>query len=287
MNRGKKMGLAIAGGLIVCGCILISLVSMKSGITGIYVDTSWKIKTVEKDNNYDYDSPNLKDITEIEVDIRDQNILIESSEDEFFHVHIDNSSEEGLDVQTDNGKIYISDNRPARFISWDFSFFSGDRSNAVTIYIPDGSSLEECNLKTSDGNIISKAEVNTKKAVFKTSAGNITVTNLESDDTDLHTSDGNISLSGKLRNNIILKTSSGNIEVEGSCEGTFSAQSSDGNISLITDAKRANSSITCKTSDGVIRINDDKMGSKYSETNSRENIYNLKTSDGNIEIEIK
>ena len=286
MKKVTKIWMIIAGAAIGIGAILMIVASTIGGVTGVYLDSDWKIRTIRPEDSETYDSEPMKDIKEIAVNLHDDNIVIRESGDEYFHVHVDSTFGGRSDVSEENGKLSVEQNSYKRFVSIDFTFRPWRRQDEVIVYVPRNADLKELKLKTSDGNITLEAAMTSQKTEVVTSSGNISVMDLKSNDTTIQSSDGNIVSNGAFVNSTSIKTSSGNITATGSYQGQVKLKTSDGNVGMTISEKRADSSIHAKTSDGTVRINNSKVGNDFEEKNASKNSYELKTSSGNVTIEI-
>lgn len=284
MKKSKKIWLGISASAILAGFLLIYISRVFGGSDGFYMGSDWRLQRINEEHS-EYISEPLKNIKEIIVNMSSYDIKIKPSKDEYFYAEIKSFVDEEMEIDIEHETLSIMQKPKVRFLY--FNIFGWEYSYEIILYVPEGAEINNLKVTTLDGNIDSEVNMTSKVTELKTSSGNITATGLTSKNTDLKTSDGNITIEGIFLDETTLKTSSGDITAAGSYMKKASFKTSDGSIRFTTDTERGNSSITAKTSDGVVRINDNKVGKYLQEINSSNHEFQLKTSSGNITIDMK
>lgn len=288
MKKSTRIGLMIAG-----ICIGLGIIFAVTGIlTGAKSGVSLGLDGLHilDDERYTYESERVKGIKDIKLSVDNAALEFLTSEDDTFRVSIDLwSSHNKPEVRIEGALISVTQSPD---FSWNFLQFDFvnwikyiGTENKVTVYVPKDASLDQIDVRTSNGRIEIDTDLSVNTLKADTSNGAILLSEVECTDyADIHTSNGKIQCNGTFSGKTELKTSNGKIELAGTYLGGIRCKTSNGAVDADFDGLKRDYNLEAHTSNGNVRIDGNKMGDDYSEDNRAQNDLDIKTSNGSITI---
>lgn len=301
MKKSTKIWLSVAGACILIGVVLAVLGRVFGAKNGVYyVNGKFKVKEDFKN----YTSEKLKGVQNIDIDISEMAILVkESTGDQFyFEMHYMDDGNEPEITTTQNEIKVTQKSRIGGF--WFVLPFDDISNQELILYIPKNTKFNNLNLSTRNGRIVIEPELTseqinavssngrietgeltiTKKAYFKTTNGIISCNGIFAGKTEVVSSNGKITCKGSFSGDTTLDTSNGAVDISGMLKGNVKCESSNGSVDVTTNLKLDHYDITAKTSNGSVRINDNKVDDNYRSNKQSEDSIQIKTSNGSIRM---
>lgn len=221
-NKGKRIYLIIIWVITLCVILF--------GVYRFVGSGSWNIFNFGTGKYVDKTEDITPDITELDVDVRSANVIIQEGDTASIAYTFPEESE--VSILQENGKVSFRENSDKINVN-----FFGSGKKEVIITVPRDRQLVRINTKTD--------------------SGNVEIGNVKCDDIITSQDSGNIRLNNVVARNLKAEADSGNIEVNGSIEKT-EAKVDSGNIKLDGDLHV----ITAKADSGNITINSKKSESE-------------------------
>ena len=230
---------------------------------------------------YSKKSEDFSDISALDIDLGNRNLVIEESEDDKTHLTYYQGKEasERIVTSANHGTLKIQQPRPLITFGWSsgirsiLNFFDneGGRST-VTLSLPKGTKLSTLKGNSSLGDV-SLSGLSVQKLDLSLSAGSLTVKNSTISTGDLSNSLGDVSLSDLTIQKLDLKLSSGSVTIDNTTVEKGYLANSLGDINL-------NKS---KLSDSTIKLS---SGSINSQQLTLSGDINIDNSLGDIELNL-
>lgn len=230
---------------------------------------------------YSKKSEDFSDISALDIDLGNRNLVIEESEDDKTHLTYYQGKEasERIVTSANQGTLKIQQPRPLITFGWSsgirsiLNFFDneGGRST-VTLSLPKGTKLSTLKGNSSLGDV-SLSGLSVQKLYLSLSAGSLTVKNSTISTGDLSNSLGDVSLSDLAIQKLDLKLSSGSVTIDNTTVEKGYLANSLGDINL-------NKS---KLSDSTIKLS---SGSINSQQLTLSGDINIDNSLGDIELNL-
>lgn len=230
---------------------------------------------------YSKKTEDFSDISALDIDLGNRNLVIEESEDDKTHLTYYQGKEasERIVTSANQGTLKIQQPRPLITFGWSsgirsiLNFFDneGGRST-VTLSLPKGTKLSTLKINSSLGDV-SLSGLTVQKLYLSLSAGSLTVKNSTISTGDLSNSLGDVSLSDLTIQKLDLKLSSGSVTIDNTTVEKGYLANSLGDINL-------NKS---KLSDSTIKLS---SGSINSQQITLSGDINIDNSLGDIELNL-
>lgn len=141
-------------------------------------------------------------------------------------------------------------------------------------------------IKTSSGNIVIKNVSDGRDLTIEASSGDVDMTDCNFKSISKKTSSGDSEFSGVKADSFKLEANSGNTEISGADVCDIESESNSGNVDIRLSGKRQDVNYDIRVNTGDIKINGGEYDDDYSENNDSDKTVKVKTSSGDIEINI-
>lgn len=197
-------------------------------------------------------------ISELHIDITTQDILIESSPDDFFHIKYYNGKGNNQIISTvQNEKWYITEKGNTHYsgLDWIINVMKNGLDNhPICIQIPNGKILQSFSLQATSGDV-AVSHLQTQKGTIELSSGDLTMRHCHLQQTDVTLTSGDIHLAHVKLTDCKLSLVSGDFDTHSlEIAGKTFIQTTSGDISL--HLLRHDFSYDLETVHGDISISD-------------------------------
>ncbi len=310
MSRYVKIAL----GLIAMGIVLAGIGSFLGG-NGFFITNKLDTHSVEDMQLFEYENMEIGGLDSIDINVSNVPVTFCKASGDKFGVEV-NYQVVDLDdvtVSVEDGELSVVAKHENYWWSFDFSFFEGrDVEEYVIVYIPEGKSLDDINVSTSNASvtmkemqcIVNEFDINTSNAdvtlsgvtvtdslVVDTSNGQIRLDAacVCENDAKLITSNGQVDVIGGVFNRLEVKSSNGeiNLDVAEVLDKRFiKVDTSNAPISVTLNNGEGEADIKADTSNGEVYINGKSVGDDdYEHAVSGGVRLELDTSNADIRIE--
>lgn len=283
MKKGIVIWLIVALALIVSGAGIFAVGIVLGGSKNVSFDKNGlKIGTGD---DFHYESENLDEISEINIDVSNLKVVIAPSDGDYYRVKCDAYGvHEEPQIEIENGVLTVKQEEKFMVFNFDFSF--DFRPNVMTIYVPDYSDFKNITINSSNSAIRFEQAVNVDYVNIDTSNGAIYIEKMTCNKRlNVKTSNGAIDCEGTFNGGATLKTSNGAIDIAGKYAEGVEAKTSNGRISASIEGRRKDYNLNLDTSNGTMRIDGNKVGDDYRESNKSNYEIYLKSSNGSIDVD--
>jgi len=276
------------------GIILVIVGSIVLGVAALQVGGNWERLSSVTPFEEKYFTTSAE-ITRIEVDVDNVEVIVEPSDDDGVHVvYFENNRMTYEIKEGSNQKLTIKNKFSNNISDW-VGINISEGENYLKILVPSDSKVE-IDIEGSNGSI-SVEDIQLSKALIKTSNAKISLQDVDVlDRFEVKTSNGKIELINVSGNNIIVKTSNGRIEADNvtmadklelttsnsaidvyeiSAGNLIELKTSNANISGRITGKKEDFRINSSTSNGSNNLGNSDGGSKS---------LRVETSNGSIDI---
>lgn len=231
-NKGKRIYLIIIWS--------ITLIVILFGIYRFIGNGAWNIFSFGSGKYVEKTEDLSADITELDVDVRSANVIIEEGNTPSIYYSFPEKSE--ISILNENGKVSFRENSNNN----NLVLFGNGKKKEVRITVPRDRQLSKINAKTHSGNI----DINNVKCddiITNLDSGNLKISSVTSRNLKTDADSGNIIVNSNIEN-VDATADSGNIEFDGNIE-KINVKADSGNINLkgdyhIIDAKADSGNIT-------------------------------------------
>lgn len=238
-NRGKRIYLIIIW--------VITLIVILFGIFRFIGNGAWNIFSFGSGKYVEKTEDLSADITELDVDVRSANVIIEEGNTPGIWYSFPESSK--INILNENGKVSFRENSDKD----NFTFF-GNGKKEVRITVPRDRQLTRISTKTHSGNIIVNSSI--ENVDVEADSGNIEV-NGNIGNVDVEADSGNIKVNGNIEK-INVKADSGNINLKGDYH-IIAGKADSGNITIDSKRPEAEMILNLDVDSGKITVN----GNRY------------------------
>jgi len=188
------------------------------------------------------------DITELDVDVRSANVIIEEGNTPSIYYSFPEKSE--ISILNENGKVSFRENSNNN----NFVLFGNGKKKEVRITVPRDRQLTRISTKTHSGNTIVNSSI--ENVDVEADSGNIEV-NGNIENVDVEADSGNIEVNGDIEK-INVKADSGNINLKGNYH-IIAGKADSGNITIDSKRPEAEMILNLDVDSGKISVN----GNRY------------------------
>lgn len=289
MKKWTKVLCITAASLIGVGLLFLICGILLGAESGVYLEKGG-LKLIKAGEPFTYENLNIEKVQNVYIDVGNAKVELKPSTGNTYGLQVSLSSGENTpDIHTDNGEIRVEQKSKLRLFQIGFNFWElfNPHSNVVTIYVPEKAELSSIKIYTSNGAIETETAFTTRTVDIDTSNGKIDITGLIcKEKTQIKTSNGAVHCDGVFDGETNIKTSNGRINASGIYRGEITCKTSNGAIEFQTNLPEKAYNIETETSNGSIRVNDDKVGDDYEKhSQEAEHELKLKTSNGSISVD--
>lgn len=271
MNKFQKIikyvAIAFAVYLAICiiGAIVTGVLAISTGMFGIsLIKDSVEDQAIE---GVQY----LEGFSKLDLEIVASNLKIKA-EGESYRVEYSQVSE-STKIGNNDGTLKITDDR---------KIITPTNGGIITIYVPEGTALEEIELEMGAGNV-NIENINSKKVDFSFGAGSVGVKNLVSANAKIECGAGQVIIEDSDLTNTELDTGVGKLVFSGYMKGKSNVNCGIGEVDLILAGGADLYTIDADKGIGDIKINGNKVGDE-SITGNGENKVSIDGGIGSIEV---
>lgn len=245
-------------------------------------------------------SYSVDDITDIDIDLGGENLIIAESEDEYIWIE-NNSGNNKIKYGKEGRKFKLYSKTGIRL--WkNVNITKG----SIRLYLPKGLILDSIDMDVGAGKMESSAleadeisldigagEFNIKSIMARevdisVGAGKVTIENISASEADISVGAGSLDMTGLDAGDLTLEVGMGSIDVEGRISGDADLECGMGNISMKLQGLESEYNYILEAAMGNIRIGDSKYSGLASERrvdNGSRSTFDVECAMGNIEID--
>ncbi len=256
MSRYVKIAL----GLIVVGIVLAGIGSFLGG-SGFFITNRLDTHSVEDLQLFEYENMEIGGLDSIDISVSNVPVTFRATKGDKFGVEVKYQviDLDDVTVSVDEGELSVVAKHENYWWSFDFSFFEDkDIEEYVIVYVPEGKSLEDVNVSTSNASV----EVEDLQCIIN--------------EFDINTSNAGVTLSGvTVTDSLVIDTSNGPIRLDSACVCRKEAKliTSNGQVDVINAEINQ---LEVKTSNGEINLDiaklDDRRYIKADTSNAKINV---------------
>lgn len=261
---------AIAFGLYlaisIIGAIVTGVLAITTGIYGIsLISDRTEIERVDSQNVFEQ-------FSKMDLEIAASNVVIKAEGDvykvETYQVP------ENTEIRNNNGKLEIKDTKKITMA----------QESMITIYVPEGTVLEELELEMGAG-VVEMQNINSDKIDFNFGAGSVNIKKLVSANAEIECGAGQVVIEDADLTNTKLDTGVGKLVYSGYMKGNSKINCGIGEVDLNLAGGNEFYTIDAEKGIGDIKINENKIANETI-TGSGENKISIYGGIGSINIEM-
>ncbi len=228
-------------------------------------------------------------VNKIDVDADNLRVEFVQSGDDNYYIEYSVEDDYAVPKVTyDNGTLKVKQEERHFFINLDFSNWFSGQERYLKVYVPKDAKLDTVDIKTSNGRIEIKQQIELGTLKADTSNGSVSLADVTcTGKTDIKTSNGAVKCGGTFKDEVVIKTSNGSVTLEGSYNDDVDVKTSNGRINADIDGDIEDYNLDIDTSNGSITVNGDKKSDDYSRDVDADKEIKLKSSNGSIELDIE
>lgn len=271
MNKFQKIikyvaiAFALYLAVAIIGAIVTGVLAISTGIFGISI-----IKDSVQDQPIE-GVQYLEGFSKVDLEIVASNLQIKAEGDSYRveYAQVSNSTK----ISNKDGELKVTDNR---------KIITPTNGGVITIYVPEGSELEEVELEMGAGNVEIE-NINSKKIDFSFGAGSVAVKNLVAANSKIECGAGQVIIEESDLTNTDLDTGVGKLVYSGYMKGKSNINCGIGEVDLNLAGGPDLYSIDADKGIGDIKINGNKVDDE-SVTGNGENKISIDGGIGSIEV---
>ena len=291
MNKLLKYGLAFL--LIGLGVVLMVSATSNSTVFG-FTDENYTLH----EESYSFDAFN-----DVDLDFQNRKVYILESSDDEIHVKFYTHEKDMFEYSDLDNELTITISRKWYYNIFSFDIFSNREFFKVYLYLPTTSTVENIDVKSSNGLLslnvndtfdfiklktsngrIDIQNVQANNVVATSSNGSINIKNLNvNDKIDLYTSNGEVSIEDVISPIIEANTSNGKINAENIVSDDIDLDTSNGDVFLSIIGEKDEYRVTLSTSNGSKTYDGLKVASGTINSEATKPI-RLDSSNGDVEV---
>ena len=297
MNKAVKIIVTVSLGILFVG-ILSVILGLKFGgkanwgfdlATMKYTDQT---ETVE--NTIDLD-----DFDSLDIEVSSMDVMIKHGDS----YRLEYKAEEGREpvIEQNGGKLKITQPSGSSFkIGIDLSAIDEN----YTIVVPDGADVIKLDARLSSGDLITDhvnisgkihassgdvllSDVEGEKLDVSVSSGEIGCDKIKVKEAVFDASSGNIEINRIFADDVKCEASSGDITINDSEAGNLYCKASSGEIEVVLNGSEDEYSYELKATSGDIKVNGVEIEDKYEKDNGKDNKITLRSTSGDIKLDIR
>lgn len=274
MKRFTKIILAVALAMCLIGGVLL-LVGIYSGGRN-YLESSY-LDSSSKDGYkiYSMDKTKIDNFNSVDVDLSNCDVTMKPSEDNHFYLSYQvygKKTANPFSYEVKDNTLSMKEVSDYHYVHIDTSFLtrlflnSGsldsifNMQNKATIYVPEGTSLEEASVSIDDGDLYAEG-LNCKNIQFELSYGDFTLKNMTFETGTINMDDGDLNITDVNAQNFNFHIAYGDAVLKDSTLNQTTVEMNDGDFCLDNTTLTGESNFQISYGDAEIRMDENQLRS--------------------------